>query len=65
MLRAPVPASPDQDIEARRSWRGPTLGDSALTADLAPSGTAIGTEAMTRAVLARLQIDCIAVELRD
>lgn len=37
----------------------------ALTADLAPSGTAIGTEAMTRAVLARLQIDCIAVELRD
>lgn len=35
MLRAPVPASPDQDIEARRSWRGPTLGDSALTADLA------------------------------
>ena len=37
----------------------------ALTADLAPSGTAIGTDAMTRAVLARLQIDCIAVELRD
>jgi 3-isopropylmalate dehydrogenase len=37
----------------------------ALTADLAPSGTAIGTEAMTRAVLARLEIDCIAVELRD
>ncbi len=37
----------------------------ALTADLAPSGAAIGTEAMTRAVLARLEIDCIAVELRD
>jgi 3-isopropylmalate dehydrogenase len=37
----------------------------ALTADLAPSGTAIGTEAMTRAVLARLDVDCIAVELRD
>lgn len=37
----------------------------ALTADLAQSGTAIGTVAMTRAVLARLEIDCIAVELRD
>ena len=37
----------------------------ALTADLAPSGTAIDTENMTRAVLARLEIDCIAVELRD
>lgn len=37
----------------------------ALTADLAPSGTAIGTEGMTRAVVARLEIDCIAVELRD
>ena len=37
----------------------------ALTADLAPAGTAIGTDAMAAAVIARLEIDCIAVELRD
>ena len=37
----------------------------ALTADLAPAGTAIGTETMTAAVIARLEVDCIAVELRD
>jgi 3-isopropylmalate dehydrogenase len=37
----------------------------ALTADLAPTGTAIGTDAMTAAVIARLEIDCMAVELRD
>jgi len=37
----------------------------ALTADLAPAGAALGTEAMTAAVIARLEIDCVAVTLRD
>jgi len=37
----------------------------ALTADLAPAGTALGTEAMTAAVIARLEVDCAAVTLRD
>lgn len=37
----------------------------ALTADLAPAGTAIGTEAMTAAVIAQLQIECEAVTMRD
>ena len=37
----------------------------ALTADLAPAGTAIGTHAMAAAVIARLEIDCVAFELRD
>ena len=37
----------------------------ALTADLAPAGTAIGTEAMAAAVIARLEVDCVAVTLRD
>jgi 3-isopropylmalate dehydrogenase len=37
----------------------------ALTADLAPAGTAIGTEAMTAAVIAQLQTECEAVMMRD
>jgi 3-isopropylmalate dehydrogenase len=37
----------------------------ALTADLAPAGTAIGTDAMAAAVVARLAVDCMAVALRD
>ncbi len=37
----------------------------ALTADLAPAGTAIGTESMTSAIVAQLEIDCTAVVLRD
>lgn len=37
----------------------------ALTADLAPAGTAIDTESMTAAIVARLEIDCTAVVLRD
>jgi 3-isopropylmalate dehydrogenase len=41
------------------------IDEGALTADLAPAGTAVGTEGMTQAVLARLEVDCIAVELRD
>ena len=41
------------------------IDNGALTADLAPSGKAIGTEAMAAAVIARLEVDCIAVELRD
>jgi 3-isopropylmalate dehydrogenase len=41
------------------------IDQGALTADLAPSGTAIGTEDMTRAISSRLEIDCIAVDLRD
>jgi 3-isopropylmalate dehydrogenase len=36
-----------------------------LTADLAPAGTAINTESMTAAIVARLEIDCTAVVLRD
>lgn len=41
------------------------IDNGALTADLAPAGTAIGTEAMAASVIARLEVDCIAVELRD
>lgn len=45
------------------------IDNGALTADLAPTGTAarppLSTEAMTAAVIARLEVDCIAVELRD
>ena len=37
----------------------------ALTADLAPAGTAINTESMTAAIVAQLEIDCTAVVLRD
>lgn len=35
MARATTPASPADEIEARRNWRGPTLGGSALTTELA------------------------------
>ena len=41
------------------------IDSGALTADLAPAGTAIGTHAMAAAVIARLEIDCVAFELRD
>ncbi|TXH72529.1 MAG: 3-isopropylmalate dehydrogenase [Lysobacteraceae bacterium] len=41
------------------------LDHGALTADLAPAGGGIGTEAMTRAVLARIEIEHQAIELRD
>jgi 3-isopropylmalate dehydrogenase len=41
------------------------IDSGALTADLAPTGTAISTDAMAAAVIARLEIDCVAVELRD
>jgi 3-isopropylmalate dehydrogenase len=37
----------------------------ALTADLAPAGAAVGTDAMAAAVIARLETHCMAVELRD
>ena len=37
----------------------------ALTADLAPAGTAIDTGSMTAAIVAQLEIDCSAVVLRD
>ncbi len=37
----------------------------ALTADLAPAGTATDTQSMTAAIVARLEIDCTAVVLRD
>ena len=36
-----------------------------LTADLAPAGTAVGTEAFTQAVIAGLEVECEAVVLRD
>ncbi len=41
------------------------IDSGALTADLAPTGTAIGTDAMAAAVIARLETDSVAVELRD
>lgn len=45
------------------------IDNGALTADLAPSGTAarppLSTGAMAAAVIARLEVDCIAVDLRD
>jgi len=41
------------------------LDRGALTADLAPEGTAIGTEAMCAAVIAQLETECEAVVMRD
>ncbi len=41
------------------------IDSGALTADLAPTGIAISTDAMAAAVIARLEIDCVAFELRD
>ncbi|MCA8879297.1 MAG: hypothetical protein KDA73_04900 [Rhodobacteraceae bacterium] len=35
MSRAEFPASPAQDIDARRNFRGPTVGDGILTPELA------------------------------
>ncbi len=55
------------EAEARciESAVGDAIDSGALTADLAPTGTAISTDAMAAAVIAKLEIDCVAVELRD
>ena len=41
------------------------IDDGCLTADLAPQGTALDTQAMAKAVLQRLETECEAVVMRD